>query len=326
MFRVHLFFIILIIGLAIFAILLQRSNRSPYFKSASGEAPTPSPNTSLSPTPSPLVKTNATSAQTASMWGAYVGDGAADLANFETKVGKKINIYADFEGFGNDFPSWLSANVGKQGKTLLIFWESNFGYDSIINGSQDGYIKKFAASAKTYAYPVILVPFDEMNLNEEAWGYGQNGNTASKSIKAWRHIHDLFANVANVKFGWAVNSVSIPDTADNSIQSYYPGDAYVDYVGVDVFNFDNPWQTFAEIAEPAIKILQTYHKPIYIFSMASAPGSQKAAWILDTITVQLPKYPEIVGWVWFNVNKETNWTVWSDSSSLAALQKAISAP
>ena len=120
-----------------------------------------------------------------------------------------------------------------------------------------------------------------------------------------------------------MNNDSVPNTSANSISAYYPGSAYTDYVGVDGFNFDSPWQSFNDIFASALQTISGYGKPIIIFSMASAQGSAKAAWITDALSVQIPRYPGIVGWIWFNENKEQNWLVNSDSASLQAFKTAI---
>ncbi|MFH1968330.1 MAG: hypothetical protein ABIJ84_03015, partial [bacterium] len=76
-----------------------------------------------------------------------------------------------------------------------------------------------------------------------------------------------------------------------------------------------------------------YNKPIYIFSMASAPASakapagqgmsKKAGWIEDALS-KINSDPDIVGWIWFNEDKEKNWLVSSDSDSLQAFKDGIS--
>ncbi len=279
--------------------------------------PTPAPAPQPVPTPAP-----APSGSNTKVWGAYLSD--QNIAGFESLVGKKINISAIFLGWTDTFPTEYNSTVRDQGKTLAIFWEQ-YGttLDDINAGKSDAYIKQFAAGAKAYGGPVILMPFHEMNGNWDPWDGTVGNNTPAKEIAAWRHVHDLFAGVTNVKFGWAVNNDSVPDTAANSIGSYYPGDAYVDYVGVDGFNFGSPWQTFSEVFDSALSQLKQYNKPIYLFSMASAQGSQKATWITDFLTVQLPKHPEISGWIWFNENKEQNWLVNSDAASLAAFKAGL---
>ena len=55
---------------------------------------------------------------------------------------------------------------------------------------------------------------------------------------------------------------------------------------------------------------------IIVFSFALAEGPRKAEWMEDAFLTQMPKYPLLHGWVWFNQNKERNWLVWSDEESL----------
>ena len=165
-----------------------------------------------------------------------------------------------------------------------------------------------------------------MNGNWSPWSGTVNGNSAAKFIAAWRHIHGFFDGVSNVKFGWAVNSNSVPDTSANAIPAYYPGAAYVDYVGVNGFNSAGnpwPWASFKEIFSAAIDQLRAYGKPIYIFSMASAQEPRKAEWIFDALGTQVYQQP-VAGWIWFNANPGTvNWRVDSDPNSLSAFKRVI---
>jgi mannan endo-1,4-beta-mannosidase len=266
---------------------------------------------------------NTSNSKSPILWGAYVGDNSTSLSNFENIVGKKTNLYADFESWSNTFPLKLLTNVGQSGKTLVIFWEPNFGYDQIINGSEDLYIKQFASDAEKYSYPVIIVPFDEMNLNDQAWGYGQNDNTAEKFISAWKHTHDLFAGVANVKFGLAYNSSSIPNIKGNLFADYYPGDKYVDYVGVDGFSFVSSWKNFGDIFDNAINELDLYNKPIIIFSVAAENYSQKASWITEGLGDHIKNYSNVIGWIWFNKGSKENWLVNSNIDSLNAFKSIL---
>ena len=269
-------------------------------------------------------------------WGAYVGWRLGDIADFETRVGKAVNHQALFVHWGNEneFPATLAQPLKNAGKTLIIFWEAmdynidsvdqpNFSYDRILAGDWDNYIKSFAAAAKTYGGPVILIPFEEMNGDWYPWAGTVNGNSPAKHIAAYRYLRGFFKDITNVKFGWSVNQESVPDTANNNIASYYPGNDYVDYVGVNGFNFGQPWQSFNDVFGKTLERLKAYQKPIFIFSFACSDGPKKAAWITDALTVQLLKYPQIKGWVWFNEKKERDWRVWSDQNSLKAFQAAL---
>ena len=269
-------------------------------------------------------------------WGAYTGWENQSVRVFEQLVGRP-DIVAFFVHFGNDneFPNDFAGEVKANGQTLAIFWEytnynitsvnqPKYSYDAILRGDWDTYLRSFAVETKAYGGPVVLIPFSEMNGDWFPWAGTKNGNTPEKAILAYRHVHDMFSDVPNVKFGWAVNQKSAPDTSENSIARYYPGSAYVDYVGVDGFNQGGGQdQSFDELFGNALSILSSYNKPIYIFSMGTAEGPNKAAWITDAFTVQIPKYPNIVGWIWFNENKERDWRVNSNTKSLEAFKSIL---
>ncbi len=257
-------------------------------------------------------------------WGAYAGDTPSDSTNFEAAVGKKMDLVAVFMADSDPFPSQFGPTVRDEGKTLIVFWEpTGKSLDDINAKKSDADLRKFATAAKSYGGPVIFAPFHEMNGNWSSWGGTVGKNTPRKFITAWRHVHAFVDKVPNVRVGWVVNNRSIPLRRGNSIELYYPGDAYVDYVGVDGFNEGSTWETFDQTFSAALTAIRVYHKPVYIFSMASAEGPQKAAWITDALAVQIPSHPEIVGWVWFNQDKEKDWRVWSEKASLRAFQKAI---
>jgi hypothetical protein len=259
------------------------------------------------------------------LWGAFVGNQPGDLAQFEQLVGKSVDMKAYFIGWGDPFPTSTAAQLGPAGKTLVLFWEAtDISLADISAGKYDEYMDQVASATAAYGGPVILTPFPEMNGDWNTWSGAYASNTPAMVIAAWQHIHDVFAAAPNVKFAWDVNNGSIPDTATNSIAVYYPGDAYVDYVAVDGFNFDDPWQSWSDVFSSALSQLSTYKKPIYILSMGSVPGPQKAQWITDGLGTDIKNYPQVAGWVWFNQNgADGDWLVDSDSSSLAAFQQVV---
>lgn len=293
--------------------------------------PTPSKTPTATPTPSKTPTATATPAPTSTpiqttgkVWGAYLSGGPESIGSFESLVGHSMNISAVFVGWDTDgeFPDYVAPYVKSKGKTLLIYWEQyGTDLDEINSGAFDNYMTGFAADAKAYGGQIILVPFHEMNGNWDPWDGTVGNNTPAKLISAWKRMHGFFSGVTNVKFGWAVNNVSVPNTTANSIDKYYPGDAYVDYVGVDGFNFNDPWQTYDQVFNSAMAKVKVYNKPVYIFSTASAEGTQKPAWITD-FGAKIAADSKIAGWIWFNENKEQNWLVNSTQASLNAF-KAI---
>ena len=204
-------------GLYQYRVIASGQTRSLTSKTASIRVPACTASNSESPASATSSSPNSSAASTPSkapvLWGAYPGNQPSDAADFESQVGKKMNLQAVFLDFPNDsFPSQFKKSVGDQGKTLIIFWEPHTaGLDDIAGGRYDPYIRQFAAEVKTYGAPVILSPFHEMNGDWSFWSGTVGTNTPAKVIAAWKHIHDLAAPVSNIKFGWAVNCESDPD-------------------------------------------------------------------------------------------------------------------
>ncbi len=270
-------------------------------------------------------------------WGVFTGSNPAAIEKFDTYITSNPDYLAFFVHWGNgggELPKFLKTYAYNRDRTLVIFWESSdytkdpiyqpeYSYAAILDGKWDEYLTDFATQLQKYKGEIILVPFSEMNGNWNAWSGTVNGNSPEEAVRAYQYVHEFFTDVENVKFGWAPNSVSVPRTFENRIEAYYPGDAYVDYVGVDGFNKGTPWYSFSEIFGPALDVISQYKKPIIIFSFASADGPRKAEWMKDAFFTQMPKYSLLHGWIWFNQDKERNWLVWSDEDALAVFLTAV---
>lgn len=268
--------------------------------------------------PSPSLRTAAEL-----QWGTYVGYTPADLQAFEDLVGAEVDIRAIFVNWDSPFPTSVANHLASEGKTLLLFWEHHgVTLDRIIAGDEDEYIKQFAAAAKASPATIMLAPLHEMNGNWDPWDGTVGNNTPEKVILAWRRMFDIFKGAPNISFAWTVNNVSVPDTPENQLENYYPGDEYVDIVGVDGFNFGRPWQNPRQVFGDVLERLNVYDKPIYILSTATAEGDRKADWIYD-FEKELSDHPEVKGWVWFHIDKERDWRVDSDPAALKAFQAII---
>ncbi|MBU1026402.1 MAG: hypothetical protein KKA31_01585, partial [Candidatus Margulisbacteria bacterium] len=130
----------------------------------------------------------------------------------------------------------------------------------------------------------------------------------------------------NVKWVWSPNHLSFPNESWNEASDYYPGSAYVDWIGIDGYNWGfGDWFTFDEIYSSSYATFSTYGKPIMIGEFASAEdGGDKAAWITSTFLTIKNDYPQIRAFNWFNINKERDWRINSSSSAEAAFKTAVS--
>ena len=261
--------------------------------------------------------------------GAFVGTGT--LAGFEAELGRQIAINHNFVGWSQDWTPMLSS-LAAGGRIPLVTWEAWDGsvgapLTNITGGTYDSMITTRAQAVKAFGEKFFLRWGHEMNGNWYPWAGANNGaNLAATTtfISAYRHIHDLFvaAGATNALWVFCPNVASVPGDSWNQWQNYYPGDAYVDWVGFDGYNWGtvqttSTWQTFAAIAGSIYPSLAAKGKPIMIAETASAEqGGDKAAWIAGILPAMKTMFPAVKGLVWFQMNKETDWRV--DSSPSAA--------
>lgn len=234
--------------------------------------------------------------------------------------------------------------IANRGATPVISWEPedytqepnpqpNYNYASIISGTYDSYIHQFARDAKAWKKHVYLKFAAEMNIDVYPWGVGNtgSGNTSAQFVTMWRHVHDIFTaeGTANVIWVWCPNVIITPSAPFPDV---YPGDNYVDWVGLDGYNWGTlriGWQTFPEVFGDSYNaLIALTSKPIIICEVASnESGGNKAQWITQSFLTDIPtKFPLIRAVIWFDEIQETDWRYNSSAASLAAFQQVAQSP
>lgn len=283
-----------------------------------------------------------------SYYGVHVPGSLSNLSAvtaFESNAKKPASIVMWYQGWGltdgtqNLQRTWME-NVREHGAIPLVTWEpwlytqgarqSAYSLQNITNGDFDAYITKWAADSKAWGHPYFLRFAHEMNGYWYPWCEQVNANSSGQYVQTWRHVHDLFTKlgVTNVTWVWSPN---VEYAGSKSLNQLYPGDSYVDWIGLDGYNwgplYGHQWQTFAEVFEPTYRAVLELapDKPLMIAEMASTEeGGDKAAWISDAYLTQLPtNFPKIRAVVWFNENKETDWRIESSPAAQSAFANAL---
>ena len=188
--------------------------------------------------------------------------------------------------------------------------------NDIIAGKYDDGIRAHADVFKQSGKKIFLRWGAEMNGNWiSTYDGDSNGGGASgpaNFVAAWRHIHDLFVNegATNAIWVWTPNAGSVPAGAWNYWKNYYPGDEYVDWVGIDGFNDNwggNTWQTPYNIFKNVYNDYKD-RKPILIAETGSVEspgddGTRKAIWFTDSATSLEHSMPSIAAYVYFNMDR-----------------------
>ncbi|MHB1390171.1 MAG: Ig-like domain-containing protein [Thermoleophilia bacterium] len=273
-----------------------------------------------------------------------------DLHNFESTIGRQADIFLWYESIGESFYTETFRPMAQEGRIIQLAWEPHdfslpatdqpdYRLKRITAGYLDNDVRRWARELKSFGYTIYFRPMCEMNGDWVTWGGTVNGNTPDDYIPAWRHIHDIFVQegATNVKFVWSPNRDGDAASAINTFNTYYPGDAYVDFLSINGYNwghlYNTPgwtsqWQRFEDVFGPSYDAFTARSgKPVMIAETATTEvGGDKAAWIADMFARLPVRFPRITAVTWFNINKETDWRVESSAASLSAFRSAIAKP
>jgi hypothetical protein len=258
-------------------------------------------------------------------------DRQARVETFEAAIGRKLSVNQHYYAWTDTFPSGLEQWDIAGGRVPLVTWEPwGTSLDQILAGSFDSMIRARARGLKSLEAPVFLRWGHEMNGNWYPWsGYSNNDsgltNGPAKYVSVYRHIHGIFESEGadNVVWVWSPNSEDVPNTSWNHWSNYYPGDAYVDWVGPDGYNWGttkswSSWRSFKSIFAPVYNDYAA-RKPIMIAETGSQEqGGSKARWITEIAVNLQQEMPAAKALVYFHC--PTGWELTSSAEALEAFR------
>ncbi|WP_397428260.1 glycosyl hydrolase [Pseudarthrobacter sp. BRE9] len=288
------------------------------------------------PVPAPTVSAAALRFGVATAGGALAG---AELDEVATVAGESPSIVMIYKDFLQSPPITEMDAVRSRGATPLITWEPwawgggvdqpAYSLDRVAAGDFDATITQWGQSMAAWGKPVMLRFAHEMNGNWYPWAEGVNGNQAGDYIAAWRHVHDVVAaaGAGNVQWVWSPN---VPYVGSTDLAGLFPGTGYADIVALDGYNWGtsqtwSSWVSPVDLLGPGISQLRALApgKPVLIAETASSEtGGSKAAWNTDLVSF-LAAQPDVMGFVWFHLQKETDWRINSSDSSASAFRSAL---
>ncbi len=251
----------------------------------------------------------------------------------------KVAVVDFYLGWGAPFPKGQVNRIRAAGDVPEITWEpwdyrlglhqTTDSLSSIAGGTFDAYVQAFAKAAKTWGGTLLLRFGHEMNGTWYPWCIGINGNTAANYVSAFRHLHGLMASATNIRWIWSPN-VLLPGQTEKFLASLYPGDAYVNYIGIDGYNFGTSvanlrWLTPDQVFGATVAAVKTItpKKPVIFAEVAcSEQGGNKATWIRQMFQF-LKAQPRIVGFVWTEFKAKADWPLESSTTSLAAMRTGL---
>lgn len=182
-------------------------------------------------------------------------------------------------------------------------------YNGIMAGDFDANMAAVCSEAAKLKSPVTIRWGQEMDEDKEGWfKFTWAYWTPAQFVKAYRHaITVCRQHITDAKFVWSPKG-------KEGLKDYYPGDEYVDIVGLSVFGYqpyDNDVfgkdQTFAEALKPGYDRVVGFGKPIMVAELGyEGEPAYVRSWAED-VTKPHAQFPDLIAVVYFNDREVYPW-------------------
>ena len=283
------------------------------------------------------------------VFGAHVQPGPGqDLTSaqqgFEKRIGHKLDAARVYYNWDSQFPSSYASWLKSRGSAIVMSIKSKLSngtivpWRSIANAPPGSPLYKQIASwatrIKAFGARVYLI----FNHEPEVDLSHPMGSSAA-FVAAWRKIVDVFRRyqVHNVAWTWTLTDWAFDAKDSMAANLWYPGNGYVDVIGVDAYNFYScqpwnvrPWLSLEDKLQGARAFAHEHQRPVILPEWGSTEDSRalgrKASWINEARTLFKQD-----GWhrfkmaLYFDAKDSShmgcNWPPGSSATSLQAFSK-----
>ncbi|MCK5737369.1 MAG: hypothetical protein KAH21_12865, partial [Spirochaetaceae bacterium] len=191
------------------------------------------------------------------------------IETFENLAGRK-NTWAYFSNNwynAIEFPSNAVETIHSAGMIPFIRMMPRSGFDKggpdprytmqrIIDGDYNLELIRWAIKASQIPYPLLVEFGTEVNGNWFPWNGQYNGGGPTDGPErfrdAYRHIINLCNEngANNITWFFHIDAYSQPNKEWNRMENYYPGDEYIDWLGVSIYGPQeqrDDFQSFSDI-------------------------------------------------------------------------------
>ncbi len=245
------------------------------------------------------------------------------IPKMEETIDFNFPIVLIYNHLGRPLPDGFGAKCAEQGRMIeltLQMTETNnenlHAKSPLLETYKGHYDDKIRALAKEIKEEIKLPFFFRLNneMNTDWTSYSGIINLSDPEIyvEAWRRVYEIFKDegVDNAIWVFNPNDRNYPPCNWNNFMAYYPGDEYVQMIGVTGYNTGTyfkdvtgeDWRSFTEIYDEVDSAYRPFFAefPWIITEFASSSvGGNKPMWI-EHMFDNLNKYPNIKAAVWFS--------------------------
>ena len=258
----------------------------------------------------------------------------ADLTAYEDAAGAEAAwVYFSNNWFrSRAFPAQKAAWITARGAVpfiRLMLRTANpprlghpYTLDRIIRGDFDAALTRWGQAAADFGDPLVVEYGTEVNGEWFGWNGRWNGRSEgpARFRRAYRHIVRTMDDQGadNITWVFHVNGQGWPRTTWNRFENYYPGDAWVDWVGLSSYGALTPadrpgdWEDFRVALDRVVPRLAAMApgKPVFVFEFGFTDHNPcgNAADFADAALDDLiaGRWPEVRGFSWWNETWEND--------------------
>ena len=252
------------------------------------------------------------------------------VKEISNQFGKNFDIISIYIPWGKaielNFPQSLLDSIYEQKSIPMITWEpwiNSFQHDPpygkhvfelIEEGYFDTYMANFAIKLRNLQRPVFLRFAHEFDNPFYPW-FIVGAESSEKFKKAWIHTYEIFQNNGATNAIWIWN----PWKSIN-VGSFYPGDKYVDWIGVNILNYgklnlDGKSYDFEELYKPFHdEFSKLPSEPVIISEFGTIKDAMQSEWFRNAFASIENDFQEIRSVVYFNSKVDNNWPNYSPGS------------
>lgn len=295
--------------------------------------------------------------------GAYASydDGSAQslgesLSSFETISGRTVVwaiVFNEWPGLLH-FPKDEATTLHRQGTTPFIRvlprsvpWQTNeldpvIRMDRINAGDYDDQIRQWARDARDIGFPLLVEFGPEANGFWNQWSGVLYPNGPALYASVYRRFVSICRaeGANNITWFFHMNGDDNPERPDNQMAQFYPGDDYIDWIGVSVLGAQQVtdyWDLFIDVMDRAYGEISAVSrtKPIALVETAVVEdpklADHKAQWFQSAFAeLESGRWPRLKAYSYWDEPgwlKEVNDLRFNSSAaSLAAFREGVADP
>jgi Beta-mannanase len=230
--------------------------------------------------------------------------------------------------------------------------ESVYTLERILRGDFDWELTRCAEDVRALGFPIMIEFGPEVNGSWFPWNgvwngrdadeYGERGvaDGPERFRDAYRHIVDIFRANGARDVTWVFHAAldGAPQEAWNEPRNYYPGDAWVDWIGVSLYgrlrnngagNLNEPLDALERAYLMLLRVSPQRPMALLEFGTTEHGAKEKARWIDGLFReIRSGRYTRIKAVSWWNKprrpdGKRSHLEIDSSRESLDAYRKGV---